>query len=131
MKGIYLIASILLFFVGNANAQSSPNINGSCNAIGSNNSLCNNYGPQRLTFREDIANKLIEYLPDKKPVRITAIGSPSEQAVAHEYAAFLNANGYERLPGNDIGSTNMMPEKQITVRAAPDHYEITIAPGVF
>jgi hypothetical protein len=70
-------------------------------------------------------------LPDKKPVRITAIGSPSDQAVADQYAAFFKVSGYEILPGNYIGMTNMMPEKQITIGKAPDHYEITIAPSVF
>jgi len=111
--------------------QYSPSINGNCNATGNNNSLCNTYGSRRLTFSNDIASKLLEFLPDKKPVRITAIGSPSDQAVADQYAAFLKVSGYEILPGNYIGMTNMMPEKQITIGKAPDHYEITIAPSVF
>jgi hypothetical protein len=62
---------------------------------------------------------------------VRKIGSPSDQAVADQYAVFLNASGYKILPGNYIGMTNMMPEKQITIGKAPDHYEITIAPSVF
>lgn len=106
-----------------------PSINGNCNALGNNNSLCNNYGPQKLVFSEALGNLLLERMPIKKPVTLEAIGSPSDWKVGADIQAFLQKNGYS----TDLSTIGMQvppPMHKISLTILPDHYILTVSPSL-
>jgi len=131
---LVFVAFMLPFLPGEGEAQSiqtiqySPSVNGNCNAVGNNNSLCNSYGPQKLVFPEEAGNFLLSKLPDKKQVVMRAVGSPNDWQIADRFQAFLEKNGYQVSRVN-IGMLLPPPDHKISLGVGPDHYELTIAPN--
>jgi hypothetical protein len=111
-------------------AQAAPNITGNCNAVGSNNSLCNNYGPQRLTFSAALGDELLARMPIKKKVVIRSVGGEADQIVATDIQTFLHQNGYD-VSRTMIGMLVPPPDHKISLGENPDAYILTIAPGAY
>jgi hypothetical protein len=132
--GIFLLGVALALALTGGNAQTvqmqpvqyaQTSINGNCNAVGNGNSVCN--GPQKLQFSEEIGQALLQRMPEKKPVALTAVGSQTDIKIGMRFAQFLRQNGYI-VTVAIVGMMAPPPDHKIAVGVTPDHYNVLIAP---
>ena len=111
---ILFITPLMVWFAWPAQAQQPPSINGSCNAIGNNNSNCttNNYGPQKLAFGSALTSWLLANVSKDKPLSVEGIGSDSDFDVAVKVFNFLQQNGY-LVTINRTGIKSPPPSQQL------------------
>ncbi len=88
----------------------------------------NNYGPQKLTFDQNIASEILKLMPNKKTVILKTIGGRSDQDVGNQYHEFLVSNGFE-VQRSILGGLNPPPDNKISFGESENSYTITIAPS--
>jgi hypothetical protein len=86
-------------------------------------------GPSRLQFSTAIGEELFQKLPKGKPVRVRAIGSASDQAVAQQYGGFLQSKGVKIANWDQIAMLSPPPDGKLSITDTPTEVIVTIAPS--
>lgn len=87
-------------------------------------------GPQRLTFRTDIADEIIKRLPPGKTIYFASVGSERNQQIADQYFQYLETHGVHFAGGTRIGVLAPPPDYPINIRDRGDNIQILIDPSV-
>jgi hypothetical protein len=85
-------------------------------------------GPQRFTFRADIADEIIKRLPSGKPIYFASVGSDRNQQIADQYFQYLEAHGVHFAGGTRIGVMAPPPDYPINIRDRGNDIQILIDP---
>jgi hypothetical protein len=131
MNGIKIAAFATIFILigGASMAQDKPAINiTSHNQQGGITAYQVNIGRVDLTFDAGVAAEIERKLPRDRPIRLTSVGSQRDQAVAHEYASYLEQKGYTISQRNVVGVMGPPPDSPITITVAPDYSALLISP---
>lgn len=87
-------------------------------------------GPQRLIFRDDIAEEMIKRLPGGKPIYFASVGSNRDQSVANQYLQYLEAHGIRFAGRRIIGAISPPPDYPIIIEDQGDNITLLIDPSV-
>jgi hypothetical protein len=87
-----------------------------------------NIGPQRLTFNQEVAEKIAAELSNDKQIIFESVGNHADQAVAAEYLRFLEQRGF-RLEWIQGGIVSPPPNQKISIDKRADRIFVTIAPN--
>ena|ERR1051325_6082224 len=126
------IAAPALFLIMSSSAamsQDKPTINvTSHNQQGGITAYQVIIGRVDLTFNTEVAVEIEKRLPKDRPIDLRSVGSQRDQAVAMEYAVYLQQRGYKFRNHTTIGVMGPPPDAPITITVAPDHSDLLIAP---
>jgi hypothetical protein len=129
MRAAAIVVLLNTIFSGAAMSQDKPSINiTSHNQQGGITAYKVVIGRVDLSFDERVAAELERVLPKDRPIDLSAVGSARDQMVATDYADYLRNKGYTFRSRNEIGAVSPPPDAPITIRVAPDHSTLLIAP---
>jgi hypothetical protein len=127
--GVAAVATILIAIGGVSMAQDKPSISiSSHNQSGGITAYQVNIGRVDLTFDAGVAAEIERKLPKDRPIRLTSVGSQRDQAVANEYANYLEQKGYMVSHRTEVGMMAPPPDSPISITVAPDHSALLISP---
>jgi hypothetical protein len=119
-----LLAYTLILGVSVACGQT--HIEGNCNAVGNNNTVCS---WSRAEFSDALGQQLLARMPDKKkPVALITVGGNKDQAVGTQVQKFLSEHGYT-VQREITGIQAPPPDEPFTLQVNGNQYQLMVAPS--